>query len=380
MFNINKDEDFGQTVWGQVLLEEINEELIDSILALEETEKKLSFNPDLDKFWLTIRHDIEILENFKNNLNSWDSALEAWQNTNFVTWPRTKIDSEIKEEAKSIRDDVKKKINDKISKILTGNSKQINEDILEMYQILLKLKNIILEFDEIFSKKKRDKNIVDFSDIEHFALNILLKLDENGKVQKSEVAKKYQDKFEEIAIDEYQDSNLVQEYILTSIARENNLFMVGDVKQSIYKFRQAMPELFLSKYNSYKKVEDFNNNEKNIKIQLFKNFRSRKNILDFTNLIFENIMSNLLGDVEYNQEEFLNLGATDYKESTQELQTQIDIINLKQEDTEENEEATEDNNEEQEERLEDIELEAKEILRMKTMLNRKGNALCIRLS
>lgn len=106
-----------------------------------------------------------------------------------------------------------------------------------------------------FQRKKR-KNILDFSDIEHFALSILVKKDEQGNLVKTEVAEKYTQKFEEIAIDEYQDSNLVQETILTSVSRGNNLFMVGDVKQSIYKFRQAMPKLFLSKYNEYEIVED----------------------------------------------------------------------------------------------------------------------------
>ena len=134
---------------------------------------------------------------------------------------------------------------------------------------------------------------------------------------KTDVAKRYQEKFVEIAIDEYQDSNLVQEYIMTAISNGKNLFMVGDVKQSIYKFRQAMPELFLSKYNTYKNT--ITNNDDNLKIQLFKNFRSRENILDFTNLIFQNIMSENLGDVNYNHEEYLNLGATDYKKPEQEL-------------------------------------------------------------
>ena len=118
---------------------------------------------------------------------------------------------------------------------------------------------------------KNEKNIVDFSDVEHFALKILL--DENA--QPTEIAKKYQEKFEEIAIDEYQDSNLVQEYILTSISRGNNIFMVGDVKQSIYKFRQARPDLFLGKYKAYK-TKGNKSEQDDLKIQLFKNFRSRK--------------------------------------------------------------------------------------------------------
>ncbi|MEI3391496.1 MAG: UvrD-helicase domain-containing protein [Clostridia bacterium] len=113
---------------------------------------------------------------------------------------------------------------------------------------------------------------MDFSDVEHLALKILVKEDETP----SEIAKKYQEKFTEIAIDEYQDSNLVQEYILTSISNGKNIFMVGDVKQSIYKFRQAMPDLFLSKYSNYSENEA---NDKGLKIKLFKNFRSRKNVL-----------------------------------------------------------------------------------------------------
>ena len=170
--------------------------------------------------------------------------------------------------------------------------------------------------------------------------------------------KKYQEKYEEIAIDEYQDSNLLQEYILNSVSRKNNIFMVGDVKQSIYKFRQAMPELFISKYKTYKNKEE-KKEEDNLKIQLFKNFRSRENILYFTNLIFQDIMSDSLGDINYNEDEYLNLGA-DYKESKENLNTEIDIIDLL-EDEEENLKESYNENEEnsEDERIEDVELEAR---------------------
>ena len=240
-----------------------------------------------------------------------------------------------------------------------------------MYDILKKLKNLIIEFDEIFSKKKRDKNIVDFTDIEHFALNILVKgvektTDKNGlayeKIVKTDVAKKYTEKFEEIAIDEYQDSNLVQEFILSSISRGNNMFMVGDVKQSIYRFRQAMPKLFLEKYSNYETVGTASNDINGRKIQLFKNFRSRDNVLDFTNLIFKNIMSEKLGEVDYNEDEYLNFGAEDYKKINQSLKTEIDIIDLKKEenlDIENTEYLENDNDTEELEHLENIEIEAK---------------------
>lgn len=366
MFNLEgkKEEysDFSNTVWGEELLKEVEEELIDDITALQDIEESLSFDSELNKFWQTIRSDIDMLQTLKNNLDNWDRAYEISKNINFVTWPRKKIESSIKEEAKIIRDDVKKKLNKVINKILICDSDEAKQDIQDMYNVLDKLKYVILEFQEEFSKRKRERNIVDFNDIEHFALKILLKETEEGKIEPTDVAKKYKEKYIEIAIDEYQDSNLVQEYILNAVSKGDNIFMVGDVKQSIYKFRQAMPELFLDKYKNYKKIED-KKQEDNLKIKLFKNFRSRENVLKFTNLIFQDIMSNLLGDIEYNQEEYLNLGAQ-YPEEKQNLNTEINIIDLKENEEEQSNVSTEDlnesvENEEQQERIEDIELEAR---------------------
>ena len=373
MFNIENelDKDFSQTPWGEVLLEEINEELIDDIAILTDSIDGLEYEKDLDEFKQTIESDIKQLTILQENLNNWDKSYEIAQNIKFITWPRKKVESEIKDEIKKIRDNVKKKFNKKLEKIFVSDSKQSNQDIFDMYDILKKLKNLIIEFDEIFSKKKRDKNIVDFTDIEHFALNILVKgvektTDKNGlayeKIVKTDVAKKYTEKFEEIAIDEYQDSNLVQEFILSSISRGNNMFMVGDVKQSIYRFRQAMPKLFLEKYSNYETVGTASNDINGRKIQLFKNFRSRDNVLDFTNLIFKNIMSEKLGEVDYNEDEYLNFGAEDYKKINQSLKTEIDIIDLKKEENLdiENTEYLENGNDTEElEHLENIEIEAK---------------------
>lgn len=172
-----------------------------------------------------------------------------------------------------------------------------------------------------------------------------------GNYVPTEVAKKYQNKFVEIAIDEYQDSNMVQEYILTSISNNNNIFMVGDVKQSIYKFRQAMPELFLSKYEEYKLKQDKKEND-NLKIQLFKNFRSRKNVLDITNLVFESIMSKDLGDIDYTKDEFLNLGANypnvgvdESRRSLTHSIAELNVIDLAQSDEEEQEDSEDETNE-----------------------------------
>ena len=370
MFNLKDrlDEDFANTIWGKELLKEIDEELVDILSAFEIISKKLRLDKELEKYYQTIRNDIDMLENLKRSLNSWDKAYEVNQNL----WPRQKVESELKDEAKKIRDDGKKKLSKILDKILIYNSRQANEDIYDMYSILSKLKNLIFEFNEEFSKRKRNKNIVDFNDIEHFALKILLK-EENGKIQVSEVAKRYQEKYLEIAIDEYQDSNLVQEYILSSVSKGNNIFMVGDVKQSIYKFRQAMPELFLNKYHKYKSKKD-KQKEDDLKIQLFKNFRSRDNVLDFTNIVFQDIMSNDLGDIEYDEKEYLNLGA-DYPELKQNFATEIDIIDLKEEEKQENienDEIFEEKNEEEEERVENIELEARFVAnRIKELIEEK---------
>ncbi|MBR3255341.1 MAG: UvrD-helicase domain-containing protein [Clostridia bacterium] len=334
MFNLKEqlDIDFAQTPWGKILLNDVEDELIDDIKILEDLQKKTIKLDDFEKVTNVLEQDINLLKTLKANLNNWDKSYSINQNLKFDIWPRLKTSNPVKDEIKEVRDNVKKKLKSKLEKKLLNDSKQSNLDIYEMYETLVKLENLIMEFIEIFTKKKQERNIVDFSDIEHFALNILLKEDEEGNLQKTEVAKKYCNKFQEIAIDEYQDSNDVQEHIMKAISNGNNLFMVGDVKQSIYKFRQAMPELFLKKYDSYALLndEETDNNKAtkkdNAKIQLFKNFRSRENILNFTNLVFQNIMSKKIGDVNYNKEEYLNLGAKDYKENKQNLNTEIDLI------------------------------------------------------
>ena len=381
MFNLvdKIDADFSKTVWGKILLEEVDDQLIDCITMLEEVENSLQYDSELEKFLQTIQDDIEKIKMLRDTLDNWDKSYEVYKNLKFVTWPRKKIDSDIKDNAKIVRDDVKKKITNKLDKILISDSKEANQDIYDMHDNLVRLEKIILDFSKEFSKRKREKNIVDFNDIEHFALDILLKENEDGMIQKTEVAKRYQEKYQEIAIDEYQDSNLVQEYILTAVSKENNIFMVGDVKQSIYKFRQAMPELFLNKYESYKNKENKKDDKDNLKIQLFKNFRSRSNVLEFTNIIFENIMSNVLGDINYNKEEYLNLGAT-YEKVDQDLKTEIDIINIKdlEEDNYNDNNYDNDsdrdngNDEKDEERIEDLELEARFVAnRIKELIDSK---------
>ena len=209
-FNLkNKlDNDFSETIWGKIILENFKEEIIDLSLKLKQAELNLAKYEELYKYKALISENIQSLENIIQNTNSWDKAYESALNISWGTWTTDKkIVLEAKDEAKKIRESVKKKVNSIVSKYLVYSSKQAYCDIYEMYPILNALKNIVIEFSNNFSAKKKEKNIVDFSDIEHNALKILLKEDEDGRIYETEVAKKYKEKFEEIAIDEYQDSN-----------------------------------------------------------------------------------------------------------------------------------------------------------------------------
>ena len=326
----NTNQDFAQTIWGKTILENIEEELTEGIMQLQNILKDMKKIDELSKFTKIIQEDIYNLEDILRYTNSWDNTLTKINNLVWQKWPTDKkITIDLKEQAKEVRNKVKEIINKNIKKKIAYDSIQANEDINEMHVTLTKLKNLLVEFMFKFASKKKEKNVVDFNDIEHFALKILI--GENGEA--TELAKKYREKFQEIAIDEYQDSNLVQEQILTSISKGNNIFMVGDVKQSIYKFRQARPELFLEKYKNYNLKQEISGNSLGLKIQLFKNFRSRENILNITNLVFQNIMSEKVGEIEYNEKEYLNYSAG-YKEPEENTdyagKTELHIIDLKE--------------------------------------------------
>lgn len=369
MFNSQNvaNQDFAITPWGKILIENITDNILDCIVKLKKLEIDLGKYDELIKFKLVISEDILKLEAIIKNSDSWDKVFEIISELQFTTWPRDKkVTVAFKDEAKEIRDSVKEKIKKIKEKFMLYDSKQAQDDISQMYEILLQIKNVVIEFSERFAGRKREKNIIDFNDIEHFALNILLK-NQDGKLVETDVAKNYKQKFQEIAIDEYQDSNMVQEQILASVSNANNIFMVGDVKQSIYKFRQARPELFLEKYAKYGLKNE--NIDQGLKIQLFKNFRSRSNILDVTNIIFENIMSSNLGDIEYNKSEFLNLGAN-YAQPEENIEyagnAELHIIDVKEQEDIEDDETTE----EPIERIEDVTLEAKFVAnKIKQLIN-----------
>ena len=343
MFNLKDkiDIDFSNTIWGKILLKEYIENVEKCIQELEILNKKLLMYNELEKYSIIIQDDIENLKSIIKLGNSWDSTYELSNSIKFKNWPvDKKITIELKDIAKDTRKQIKDKFNKAKNEILLYKSSEANIDINEMYEILVMLEELILKFIEKYQLKKQEKNIMDFNDIEHNALKILVKQNEEGEYIPTEVAKKYIAQFNEIAIDEYQDSNLIQEYILSIISNGKNMFMVGDVKQSIYKFRQARPELFVEKYEKYKLKEDIEEND-NLKIKLFDNFRSRKNILDVTNMIFSEIMSKSLGNIEYNESEYLNYKAN-YEEPNANIKkyagnTELHIIDLKKQDEAEEE-------------------------------------------
>ena len=181
------------------------------------------------------------------------------------------------------------------------------------------------KFMERFAEKKRKKNLLDFSDMEHLALNILVRR-EDGKCIRTQAADELSEQFAEILIDEYQDSNYVQEMLLSSVSRqykgENNVFMVGDVKQSIYRFRLACPDLFMDKYRTFTREESDSQ-----RIDLHKNFRSRKEVLDTTNFVFYQVMHQSLGNVMYDTEAALYPGAV-FPEGNEPAFAQTEILML----------------------------------------------------
>ncbi len=217
-------------------------------------------------------------------------------------------DKALAAEAKNIIEQIKESLS------VVGNVCFDAEDALEGAQVIhddiQEFTRLTQRFAVSFSEAKYDKGLIDFSDIEHFALALLY---DNGSV--SEIGKRFQEMFHEVLVDEYQDINEVQEAVIQAVSQQSkrkNLFMVGDVKQSIYKFRLARPEIFSQKYRRFSYDHGEAEKADEIKIDLAKNFRSRQSVLNFANYIFEGIMSEQVGDVRYDEKTQLNYGASFY--------------------------------------------------------------------
>ncbi|WP_143320656.1 helicase-exonuclease AddAB subunit AddA [Clostridium sp. HBUAS56010] len=217
------------------------------------------------------------------------------------------IDPEKKAFVTGIRDRVKKAITKLTELYCFESPKEVLADLEGTKEAVSMLLDLAGEFAQRYQEKKKEKNLVDFNDLEHYALGILLTR-EDGQWIPSDAADELSAQFVEILVDEYQDSNDVQEALINSISRERfgtpNVFMVGDVKQSIYQFRLARPQLFLDKYESYKKEEgDYQ------KIELHQNFRSREEVLKSINEVFYQVMTKNLGNISYTKDTALHPGA-----------------------------------------------------------------------
>lgn len=255
-----------------------------------------------------LEDDIKQIDKLIENLDEWDKLHES---INHFKLGRLKscrgdeFDKTLQEQVKNLRDKVKKNINNLQEELFSRSGKSFLTDLRELEPVMDVLINLVKQFAKRFQGLKQEKGVVDFADLEHFCLEVLkAEGTEPEEFIRSEAAFDYQGQFDEILVDEYQDTNHVQETILRLIARpKENLFMVGDVKQSIYRFRLAEPGLFLAKYKQFAGDKD------GIRIDLAKNFRSRKEVLDGTNFLFKQLMNETIGEIEYDKQAELKLGS-----------------------------------------------------------------------
>ena len=244
------------------------------------------------------------------------------------------VDEEKKTQAQSVRKEVKAAVAE-LQKIYASSLEAFIAGLQQQEPVVKEYVRLTGRFMALFREKKREKNIVDFNDFEQFAVEILTRV-EDGRVVPSGAAEELSEIYEEIMVDEYQDSNMIQETILGMISKErkgiHNRFMVGDVKQSIYGFRGARPDIFVEKYNTYS-----TDGAKDIKIILDKNFRSRSGVLDFINVLFRQNMSADFGGIDYDEENQLNPGA-DYEIPGEAEDYNSELILVNPEEEEETEE------------------------------------------
>lgn len=259
------------------------------------------------------RTDFEFLSSLLENADDYNTCQGLLRN--FPGWMKLSAkrkaepgeDISLRETFKKRRERIKKEIDDLKNNMFRESLEDAFEYQKKSAGPVLTLIDLTEQLIRTYSEAKRKKNLMDFSDLEHIALKILR--DENGR--RTAAAKELSERFRAVMIDEYQDSNYLQEAILTAVSRqedeehpEHNYFCVGDVKQSIYSFRQARPELFMQKYEQYAKKDG------GVRIDLHKNFRSRREVVDTVNGIFGQIMRKEVGGVEYDEDAALVQGAS----------------------------------------------------------------------
>lgn len=305
----------------QKVMADIRKNLEDARELLAQAEM-IALSPDGPAVYeATLDKDMQVIEEL-SAIRSYEKMAEAFTN---IKWARiaankdqTVLEEKI-EQVKKIRELVKGIVKNISGQYFYESPQGLVEDLKMCAPAMEELGNLVRLFGEKFEEQKRAQNIIDFSDMEQYALRILTEKSEDGFVP-SKIAQEYQKQFHEVMIDEYQDSNLIQEAILNSVSTcrsgRYNIFMVGDVKQSIYRFRLSRPELFLEKFYTYNIEES-----QTQRIDLHRNFRSRKEVLESANAIFRQIMTEKLGGIVYDEQAALYPGA-EYPE-TENLKTEI---------------------------------------------------------
>lgn len=262
-----------------------------------------------DAYGAAVQSDINMYAELREKVNrDWDEALEAFNTVKYMGLGR--VPKGYESETKNTVMTARKKLKDllkKVPNIMCVSSGEHSEDVRLMRGPVTKLIELVKQFGREYSAEKDKMNSADFSDILHRALNLLAVSDGRGGYIKTDLARELSSHYVEILVDEYQDINEAQDMIFKAIsADENNLFTVGDVKQSIYRFRQAMPEIFLRRRST---THSFESGKYPLGITLGSNFRSRVGVTSCVNYIFRQLMSTEAGELEYDDSEALNAAA-----------------------------------------------------------------------
>lgn len=262
-----------------------------------------------DAYGAAVQSDINMYAELREKVNrDWDEALEAFNTVKYMGLGR--VSKGYESETKNAVMTARKKLKDllkKVPNIMCVSSGEHSEDVRLMRGPVTKLIELVKQFGREYSAEKDKMNSADFSDILHRALNLLAVSDGRGGYIKTDLARELSSHYVEILVDEYQDINEAQDMIFKAIsADENNLFTVGDVKQSIYRFRQAMPEIFLRRRST---THSFESGKYPLGITLGSNFRSRVGVTSCVNYIFRQLMSTEAGELEYDDSEALNAAA-----------------------------------------------------------------------
>lgn len=305
---------------------------------------------------VTLESDLQQVMMLKQaHSKSWEELYISFQQINFPQLKPCKgdeYDEVLKEQVKDLRDGAKDLIKQIKADYFDRKPEFYINDLRKLRPSIETLVSLVSEFGKRYDLIKKEKGLVDFADLEHFCLSILQTKDVEGAAIPSDASKYYRRHFHEVLVDEYQDTNFVQESIIQLVCKEStengNLFMVGDVKQSIYRFRLAEPGLFLKKY----KLFSSKGNEHGLRIDLSQNFRSRAEVLDGTNYIFKQVMDEQVGEISYDEQAELKLGAA-YPESNQ-TKAELLMINYDGDENAEEEEGEFDSSE-----LETVQLEAR---------------------